>query len=107
MRINTNIVALTADRNLGIVQDSLGSATQRLSSGLRINMAKDDPAGITISEKLRSQIRAIDQAARNSQDGVSLIQTAEGALDGIHQSLQRIRELAVQAGNGTINPEER
>jgi flagellin len=107
MRINTNVVALIADRNLGIVQESLGRSTQKLSSGLRINMAKDDSAGITISEKLRSQIRAIDQAARNSQDGVSLIQTAEGALDGLHQSLQRIRELAVQAGNGTINPDER
>jgi flagellin len=107
VRINTNVVALTADRYLGIVQDSLGKSTQKLSSGLRINLAKDDPAGITISEKLRSQIRAIDQAARNAQDGVSLVQTAEGALDGIHAALQRMRELCVQAGNGTINDEER
>ena len=107
MRINTNMVALTADRSLGIVQDELGRSTQKLSSGLRVNVAKDDPAALTISEKMRSQIRAIDQAARNSQDGVSLIQTAEGALDGIHQTLQRMRELAVQAASGTLNAEER
>src|SRR5438045_1253927 len=107
MRINTNMSALTADRYLGIVQDQLGLSTQRLSSGLRVNVAKDDPAAMTISEKMRAQIRAIDQASRNSQDGVSLIQTAEGALDGIHQTLQRLRELAVQAGNGSIGPEER
>jgi flagellin len=107
MRINTNMVALTADRNLGLVQDSLGRSTQKLSSGLRVNMAKDDPAAMTISEKMRSQIRAIDQASRNAQDGVSLIQTAEGALDGVHATLQRMRELAVQAANGTLNDEER
>jgi flagellin len=107
MRINTNMVAMTADRSLGIVQDELGRSIQKLSSGLRVNMAKDDPAALTISEKMRSQIRAIDQAARNSQDGVSLIQTAEGALDGIHETLQRMRELAVQAANGTLNDEER
>lgn len=106
-RINTNIMALTADRNLGIVQDDLGRSTQKLSSGLRINLAKDDPAGITVSEKLRSQIRAINQAARNAQDGVSLVQTAEGALEGIQAALQRMRELVVQAGNGTIDPNER
>src|SRR5581483_1217268 len=107
VKINTNMQALLAERNLGVVQDDLSVATQRLSSGLRINVAKDDPAGITISEKLRSQIRAIDQASRNAQDGVSLVQTAEGALDGIHQALQRMRELCVQAANGTINQEER
>jgi flagellin len=107
MRINTNMIALTADRSLGIVQDELGRSTQKLSSGLRVNLAKDDPAALTISEKMRSQIRAIDQASRNSQDGVSLIQTAEGALDGIHSALQRMRELAVQAANGTLNTEER
>src|SRR5439155_23687506 len=107
MRINTNMIALTADRNLGVVQGELGRSTQKLSSGLRVNMAKDDAAAMTISEKMRSQIRAIDQAARNSQDGVSMIQTAEGALEGIHQTLQRMRELAVQAANGTLNVGER
>jgi flagellin len=107
MRINTNMIALTADRNLGVVYDELAKSTSKLSSGLRVNLAKDDAAAMTISEKMRSQIRAIDQAARNSQDGVSLIQTAEGALDGIHLTLQRMRELAVQAANGTMNTEER
>ena len=107
VRINTNLTALTAGRNLEISQDSLSLSTSRLSSGLRINQAKDDSAGLTISEKLRSQIRSIDQAARNSQDGASLIQTGEGALNEVHEILQRVRELAVQAGNGSINPEQR
>jgi flagellin len=107
VKINTNMQALLAERNLGVVQDNLSVATQRLSSGLRINVAKDDPAGLTISEKLRSQIRAIDQAGRNAQDGVSLVQTAEGALENIHAALQRIRELTVEAGNGTLNLDER
>lgn len=106
-RINTNVIALTANRNLGIVGDELGRSTQRLSSGLRINFAKDDAAGMTISEKLRAQVRAINQASKNAQDGVSLIQTGEGALDNVHLTLQRMRELAVQAGNGTINDEQR
>jgi flagellin len=107
MRIKTNMIALTADRNLGIVQDELERSTRKLSSGLRVNLAKDDPAALTISEKMRGQIRAVDQAARNAQDGVSLIQTAEGALDGIHAALQRMRELAVQAANGTLTDDER
>lgn len=107
VRINTNIQALTANRNLGIVQDSLGVSTGRLSSGLRINAAKDDPAGLTISEKLRLQIRVLSQASKNAQDGVSLTQTAEGALENIHSALQRIRELAVQAASGAINQDER
>jgi flagellin len=107
VKINTNLQALTAERSLGIVQDQLSVATQRLSSGLRINFAKDDPAGLTISEKLRSQIRALDQAARNAQDGVSLVQTAEGALENVHEALQRMRELTVEAGNGTLGQEER
>lgn len=107
VKINTNLTALTANRHLGIVQDDLSTSTQRLSSGLRINAAKDDAGGITISEKLRLQIRSIDQAQRNAQDGVSLAQTAEGALESIHAGLQRVRELLVQAGNGTLNTEER
>jgi flagellin len=105
--INTNLIALAAQRSLGIVQEELGNSTQRLSSGLRVNFAKDDSAGLTISEKLRSQIRSIGQAGKNAQDGVSLIQTAEGALDSTHSALQRLRELCVQAGNGTINSAER
>lgn len=107
VRINTNLTALVANRNLGIVQDELSTATQRLSSGLRINAAKDDAGGITISEKLRLQIRGIDQATKNAQDGVSLAQTAEGALDSVHNSLQRMRELLVEAGNGTLSTDER
>src|SRR5260370_825678 len=92
MRINTNMIALTADRNLGIVQDELGRSTQRLSSGLRVNMAKDDAAAMTISEKMRSQIRAIDQAARNSQDGVSLIHpnAANQAMEVIDLAIDQV-----------------
>jgi flagellin len=107
VRINSNIAALTADRNLGIVSDALALSTQKLSSGLRINLAKDDSAGLVISEKLRSQIRATVQASRNAQDGISLIQTADGALDNVHAALQRIRELTVQAANGTVNAAQR
>ncbi|TAK24674.1 MAG: flagellin [Chloroflexota bacterium] len=107
VRIHTNISALTANRSLGIVSDNLALSTQRLSSGLRINASKDDAAGFVISEKLRSQIRATEQASRNALDGVSMIQTSEGALDNMHASLQRLRELAVQASNGTINIAQR
>jgi flagellin len=107
VRINSNIAALTADRNLTIISDSLALSTQRLSSGLRINLAKDDAAGLVISEKLRAQIRATDQASRNAQDGISLIQTAEGALDNVHLALQRARELTVQAANGAVNGQQR
>jgi flagellin len=107
VRINSNIAALTADRNLTVVSDALSLSTQKLSSGLRINLAKDDSAGLVISEKLRAQIRATEQASRNAQDGISLIQTAEGALDNVHAALQRIRELTVQAGNGTVNAQQR
>ena len=107
VRINTNIAALTADRNLNVISDELRLSTSKLSSGLRINLAKDDAAGLVISEKLRAQIRATDQAARNAQDGISLIQTADGALENTHSALQRLRELAVQGGNGTINIDQR
>ncbi|HEV8634976.1 MAG TPA: flagellin [Chloroflexota bacterium] len=107
VRINSNIAALTADRNLTVVSDALSLSTQKLSSGLRINLAKDDSAGLVISEKLRAQIRATDQASRNAQDGVSLIQTADGALDNVHAALQRLRELTVQAANGTVNAAQR
>jgi flagellin len=105
--INTNINSLTAQRNLGMSQASLTTSMQRLSSGLRINSAKDDSAGLAISERMTSQIRGLNQAARNSNDAISLTQTAEGALGAISTNLQRIRELAVQAANGTNSASDR
>jgi flagellin len=108
LRINTNIAALNAMRNLGITQLQLSKALERLSSGFRINRAADDAAGLAISEKLRSQVQGLNQAVRNAQDAVSLIQTAEGALNETHGILQRIRELAVQAANdGTLTDQDR
>ncbi len=106
MRINTNIMALNAHRQLGINQANGAKAMEKLSSGLRINRAADDAAGLSISEKMRGQIRGLKQAARNAQDGISLIQTAEGALNETHSILQRMRELVVQAGNLGTNQEE-
>ncbi|MCC6916199.1 flagellin domain-containing protein [Nitrosomonas sp.] len=105
--INTNIASLNAQRNLNVSQNSLGTALQRLSSGLRINSAKDDAAGLAISERMTSQIRGMNQAARNANDGISLAQTAEGALVEIGNNLQRIRELAVQSANATNSVEDR
>jgi flagellin len=90
--INTNISSLTAQRNLGASQASLSTSMQRLSSGLRINSAKDDAAGLAISERMTSQIRGANQAARNANDGISLAQTAEGDLGQITSNLQRMRE---------------
>lgn len=105
--INTNIASLNAQRNLNVSQNSLGTALQRLSSGLRINSAKDDAAGLAISERMTAQIRGLNQAARNANDGISLAQTAEGALIEVTNNLQRIRELAVQSSNGTNTQEDR
>ncbi|MEI8171764.1 MAG: flagellin, partial [Rhodoferax sp.] len=105
--INTNIGSLTAQRNLGMNQASLSTAMQRLSSGLRINSAKDDAAGMAISERMTSQIRGSNQAARNANDGISLSQTAEGDLAQIGSNLQRMRELAVQSGNATNSTSDR
>ncbi|MDH4098953.1 MAG: flagellin [Nitrospirota bacterium] len=105
--INTNIASLIAQRNLTTSADKLSVAVQRLSSGLRINSAKDDAAGLGISERMTTQIRGLDQAARNSNDGVSLAQTGEGALAEISNNLQRIRELAVQAANSTNSASDR
>jgi flagellin len=105
--INTNIGSLTAQRNLGMSQTSMSTAMQRLSSGLRINNAKDDAAGLAISERLSSQIRGSNQAARNANDGISLAQTAEGDLTQIGSNLQRMRELAVQSANGTNSASDR
>ena len=102
MRINTNISAVNAQRNLNTTGASLAKSVEKLSSGLRINRAADDAAGLTISEKLRGQVRGLNQAVRNAQDGISMIQTAEGALNESQAILQRMRELAVQASNDTL-----
>ncbi len=99
--INTNIIALNAQRNLAGSQSSLASSMQRLSSGLRVNSSKDDAAGMAIAERMTAQIRGMNVAARNANDGISLAQTAEGALGKVSDSLQRMRELAVQAANAT------
>ena len=105
--INTNIQSLTAQRNLANSQLSLSTSMQRLSSGLRINSAKDDAAGLAISERFTSQIRGLNQAARNANDGISLAQVAEGALGSSSSILQRIRELAVQSANATNSASDR
>ncbi len=105
--INTNIQSLTAQRNLSASQASLTTSMQRLSSGLRINSAKDDAAGLAISDRMTSQIRGLNQASRNANDGISLAQVAEGALGSTSSNLQRIRELAVQAANGTNSASDR
>jgi flagellin len=105
--INTNINSLTAQRNLGMSQASLATSMQRLSSGLRINSAKDDAAGLAISDRMTSQIRGANQAARNANDGISLAQVAEGALGAAGTILQRVRELAVQSANATNSASDR
>lgn len=107
MRINHNIAALNTHRQLGSATNAQSKSMEKLSSGLRINRAGDDAAGLAISEKMRGQIRGLDMAAKNSQDGISLIQTAEGALNETHDILQRMRELAVQAGNDTNTTADR
>ncbi len=105
--INTNVASLNAQRNLSTSNSQLATSLQRLSSGLRINSAKDDAAGLAISERFTAQIRGVDQAARNANDGISLAQTAEGALTEVGNNLQRIRELAVQSSNGTNSQSDR
>ena len=107
LRINTNITALNAHGNLVKNDSRLSNSIERLSSGLRINRASDDAAGLTISEKLRTQVRGITRARMNVQDGISLIQTAEGALNEVHSMLQRMRELALQSGNDTLTTTDR
>lgn len=101
MTINTNLQSLNAQRNLGTSQSSLSTSMQRLSSGLRVNSAKDDAAGLAIAERMQSQIRGMNVAVRNANDGISFAQTAEGALGKMGDNLQRMRELAVQGANGT------
>ena len=107
MRINHNISAFNAWRQIGITDHALSKSLERLSSGLRINRAADDAAGLAISEKMRAQINGLNQAIRNSQDAISLIQTAEGALNETHSILQRMRELAIQAANDTLTTADR
>ncbi|MDB5725768.1 MAG: flagellin, partial [Novosphingobium sp.] len=101
LTINTNIASLNAQRNLAASQESLSTSMQRLSSGLRVNSAKDDAAGLAIAERMNSQVRGMNVAIRNANDGISMAQTAEGALAQVSNSLQRMRELAVQARNAT------
>ncbi len=107
MIINNNISALNAQRNLGIANNDSASNMAKLSSGLRINKAGDDASGLAVSEKMRAQIRGLNQASRNAADGISFIQTTEGFLQGTTNALQRIRELAVQSANGIYTSEDR
>lgn len=103
LTINTNLEAMDANRNLNATESSLSTAMQRLSSGLRINSAADDVAGYAISQRLQGQVNGLNQATQNSQDAVSLAQTAQGSLNDVSQMLQRVRELAVQYANGTTS----
>ena len=107
MIVQHNITAMNANRMLGLTTGSLSKSTEKLSSGYRINRAADDAAGLTISEKMRKQIRGLDQASTNAEDGVSAVQTAEGALTEVHSMLQRMNELATQASNGTNSESDR
>ncbi|MCT4543230.1 MAG: flagellin [Vallitalea sp.] len=107
MIINHNMMAINTHRQLGGIGVNQSKATEKLSSGMRINRAGDDAAGLAITEKMRGQIRGLNQASRNAQDGISLIQTAEGALNETHDMLQRMRELVVQANNGTNTQDDR
>ena len=105
--INTNVMSLNAQRNLTTSGNQLATSLQRLSSGLRINSAKDDAAGLAISDRMTTQISGLNQAARNANDGISLAQTTEGALQEVTNNLQRIRELAVQSANATNSDSDR
>ena len=105
--INTNVASLNAQRNLNTSQSSLATSMQRLSSGLRVNSAKDDAAGLAIADRMNAQIRGMNVAIRNANDGISLAQTAEGALATMTDALQRMRELAVQAQNGSNGTSDR
>src|SRR3978361_496883 len=107
LRINTNVEAFNAHRQLSATSEKLGKSMERLSSGYRINRASDDAAGLAITEKLRGQIGGLDQAQRNAQDAVSLVQTAEGSLTEVHAMLHRIRDLAVQYKNGSLSTNDR
>ena len=103
LRVNTNVASINAQRNLSAVTEKLSGNFRRLSTGLRISSAADDAAGLAISERLRSQVRSLDQAKRNANDGISLVQTAEGALNEVSSIMTRLRELAVQSSNGSVS----
>jgi flagellin len=107
LRINTNIAAMNSYRNLSVTEGQMSKSLEKLSSGFRINRAADDAAGLAISEGLRSQIGGLKVAVRNTQDGISVVQTAEGALTEVHAILQRVRDLAVQGANDSNSPEAR
>ena len=107
MVVQHNMQAMNANRQLGVTTDSQKKVTEKLSSGYKVNRAADDAAGLTISEKMRSQIRGLTQASSNAQDGISCVQTAEGALGEVHSMLQRMNELAVKAANGTNTSADR
>ncbi|MDL1962717.1 MAG: flagellin, partial [Deltaproteobacteria bacterium] len=107
LTINTNVASLNSQRQLGKSQNTLNLSLQRLSSGLRINSAKDDAAGLAISNRMTSQIRGLNQAARNANDGISLAQTAEGALQESTTLLQRVRELSIQSANSSNTASDR
>src|SRR5687767_14237665 len=107
LRIQNNVEAFNAHRQLTQTSSKAAKAMERLSSGYRVNRASDDAAGLAISEKMRSQIGGVAQAQRNAQDGVSLVQTAEGALTEVHSMLQRVRDLKVQSENGTLNADDK
>ena len=107
MVVQHNLQAMNANRMLNITTGSQSKSAEKLSSGYRINRAADDAAGLSISEKMRKQIRGLDQASTNAEDGVSAVQTAEGALTEVHSMLQRMNELAVQASNGTNSQTDR
>src|SRR6186713_2283027 len=107
LRIQNNVDAFNAHRQLNATAAQQSKAMEKLSSGYRINRAADDAAGLAISEKMRAQISGLSQAQRNAQDGVSLVQTAEGALTEVHSMLNRVRELKVQYDNGTLNTDDK
>ena len=107
LRIQTNVEAANAHRYLTQTSSQLSKSMEKLSSGYRINRAADDAAGLAISQKLQAQIGGLDQAQRNAQDGVSLVQTAEGAMAEVHSMLQRVRDLAVQFNNGTLSTSDK
>ena len=107
MIVQHNLQAMNSNRMLGITQKTVAGSTEKLSSGYRINRAADDAAGLSISEKMRKQMRGLTQASANAQDGISSVQTAEGALTEVHDMLQRMNELAVKAANGTNSEDDR
>ncbi len=107
LRVNTNVTSINSQRNLSTVTERLGGNFRRLSTGLRISTAADDAAGLAISERLRSQVRSLEQAKRNANDGISFVQTAEGALNEVSSILTRLRELAIQSSNGSVSGQDR